>query len=77
MPISLRSIPHLVFKPHPIIKQGVQAVYKDWSIILTPGSYGYENNLYEVMGPGFNDGDVEGHLTLGEILIRISEQENT
>lgn len=77
MPITLNRIPHLVFKPHPVMPEhGVRAEYKNWSIILTRGSYGSREGLYEVMGPGFgDDSDVEGHLTLGEVIIRIATYE--
>lgn len=69
------QLPNLQFEIHPF-GQGVRARYKSWSIIKIPGSYGYEQGLYEVMGPGFGDEDeVEGSLTLGEIMTRISAME--
>ena len=68
------QLPNLVFKPHPTShKMGVQAIYKGWSIVCGPGTYGGRQGLYEVMGPGFDkDYGVEGSLTLFEVMIRIA-----
>lgn len=67
------ELPHLLFETSSIGgDNGVQCRYKNWSIIYRKGSYGYEQGLYEVMGPSFNDGDVEGYLTLPEIMFRIA-----
>jgi hypothetical protein len=71
------KLPNLVFKPFPIPGlTGVQANYKDWSVILHTGSYGNQQGLYEVMGPGFDDGGgVAGYLTLPEVMVRIALEE--
>lgn len=68
------QLPNLVFRPFPIPSfNGVQALYKGWSIILHNGSYGHEDGLYEVMGPGFDKhSGVEGLLTLPEVMLRIA-----
>lgn len=74
------KLPNLVFKQRCLSNGlnmgGVQAKYKDWSVILGPGSYGGDEGLYEVMGPGFDDGSgVEGFLTLPEVMERIAKWE--
>lgn len=68
------KLPNLVFTVHPLgAFAGVRAEYKGWSVICGPNSYGGRDGLYEVMGPGFDEGSgVEGNLTLPEVLVRIA-----
>lgn len=73
------NVPYQVFDH---FTGGLQLVYPDRenrvvSAVCSPGTYGYEQNLIEIMGLTENGDEVEGYLTPEEVSKRICNHYRT